>query len=161
MAGRLAGVSGACLMIFTLAAPEAQAQQVRRKFKDKIHVVQKKPVLQKKRLEIAPRFGLSFNDPLYRSFKVGANLNYHIAGDERYKEHGGWQLLDRVKWLQANPERARDIAYEGSRYMRQIYRTEEVLCYMARLLDGFSQLLDFAPRPDASFTAHADYECPC
>ena len=57
MAGRLAGVSGACLMIFTLAAPEAQAQQVRRKFKDKIHVVQKKPVLQKKRLEIAPRFG--------------------------------------------------------------------------------------------------------
>lgn len=80
MVGRLAGVLGACLMVFTLAAPEVQAQeQVRRKFKDKIHVVQKKPVLQKKRLEIAPRFGLSFNDPLYRSFKVGANLNYHIA----------------------------------------------------------------------------------
>ena len=78
MVGRAAGVLGASLMIFVLAAPEAQAQQVRRKFKDKIHVVQKKPVLQKKRLEIAPRFGLSFNDPLYRSFKVGANLNYHI-----------------------------------------------------------------------------------
>lgn len=52
---------------------------MRRKFKDKIHVVQRKPVLQKKRLEVAPRFGLSFNDPLYRSFKVGGNINYHIA----------------------------------------------------------------------------------
>ena len=30
-----------------------------------------------------------------------AYLNLHFAGDERYKvTHGGWTLLDRVKWLQ-------------------------------------------------------------
>lgn len=61
------------------SAPAAQAQQVRKKFKDKIHVIQRKPVLKKKRFEVAPRFGLSFNDPLYRSFKAGANANYHIG----------------------------------------------------------------------------------
>lgn len=27
-------------------------------------------------------------------------LNLHLAGDERYNEHGGWQKLDKVKWLQ-------------------------------------------------------------
>ena len=70
-------------------------------------------------------------------------------------------LVDRVKWLQRHPRRAKRIAYEGSRFMRQVYRTEEVLCYMARVLDGFAELLDFEPRPDASFEAHADYECPC
>ena len=45
--------------------------------------------------------------------------------------------------------------------MREIYTTNEVICYMARVLDGFSKLLDYKPRPDARFDAHADYECPC
>lgn len=69
----------AALATVAMSAPEAQAQQVRKKFKDKIHVIQRKPVLQKKRFELAPRFGVSFNDPLYRSFKVGLNANYHIT----------------------------------------------------------------------------------
>ncbi len=58
---------------------DAEAQMVRTKFKDKVHVVQPKPVLQKGRFEFAPRFGASVNDAVYQSFKVGANANYHIA----------------------------------------------------------------------------------
>lgn len=58
---------------------DASAQQVRGKFKDTIHVVQPKPVLQKGRFELAPRFGASINDDVYRSFKLGTNLNYHIT----------------------------------------------------------------------------------
>jgi len=70
-------------------------------------------------------------------------------------------LVDKVKWLQANPATAKKIAYDGSVFMRKIYRTQEVICYMARVLDGFSKLLDYEVVPDARFEAHADYECPC
>lgn len=63
----------------SLAAADAHAQQVRAKFDDKIHVVQPKPVLQKKRFELAPRFGASVNDDIYRHFKVGVQGNFHIA----------------------------------------------------------------------------------
>lgn len=79
------GVSWCCVgVLLSLLASPAYAQsgpkkQVRKKFKDKIHVLQRKPVLQKKRFELAPRFGTSFNDPLYKSFRVGVNANYHIA----------------------------------------------------------------------------------
>lgn len=72
-----------CVMMSVLAMPAFAApkkkQQVRKKFKDKIHVVQRKPVLQKKRFELTPRFGTSFNDSLYKSFRVGVNANYHIT----------------------------------------------------------------------------------
>jgi outer membrane beta-barrel protein len=44
-----------------------------------VHVVQDKPVLQGQRLEFAPRFGMSVNDSVYRSAKVGGNLNYHFV----------------------------------------------------------------------------------
>ena len=70
-------------------------------------------------------------------------------------------LVDKVKWLQAHPDKAKKIAYDGSEYMRKIYRTQEVICYMARVLTGFSELLDFEVSPDSRFEAHADYECPC
>ena len=77
------GVAGLCagLMALSLTSPglAAPKNQVRKKFKDKIHVVQRKPVLKKKRFELTPRFGTSFNDPLYKSFRVGLNANYHIA----------------------------------------------------------------------------------
>ncbi len=63
-----------------LMAPEdASAQQVRRQFKDKIHVLQPKPVLQKQRFDISPHIGFSFNDPLFQSVRVGVNANYHIS----------------------------------------------------------------------------------
>lgn len=57
---------------------QEQKQQIKRKFKDKIHVVQPKPVLQKGRFELSPRFGMTVNDSVTRNFKVGVNANFHI-----------------------------------------------------------------------------------
>ncbi len=57
----------------------ASAQEDSEEFQDEVHVVQKKPVLVGQRLELAPRFGVSVNDSVYRSFKVGGNLDYHIT----------------------------------------------------------------------------------
>ena len=62
-----------------MAPGDASAQQVRRQFKDKIHVLQPKPVLSKGRFDISPHMGFSFNDPLYQSVRVGVNANYHIS----------------------------------------------------------------------------------
>ncbi|MBA2662939.1 MAG: outer membrane beta-barrel domain-containing protein [Bradymonadaceae bacterium] len=76
-ASRLAGAMLVCLAL--LVAQPAMAQQKRTKFSDTIHVVQRKPVLQKGRFDLAPRFGMSLNDSIYRSFKVGTNANYHFT----------------------------------------------------------------------------------
>lgn len=57
----------------------AQDERVRKKFDDKIHVVQPKPVLQKGRFELQPKFGFSLNDAINRSFMLGVNANYHIT----------------------------------------------------------------------------------
>ncbi|QED25897.1 outer membrane beta-barrel domain-containing protein [Microvenator marinus] len=66
--------------LLSIALPSvAEAQQVRAQFDDKIHVLQPKPVLQKGRFELAPRFGVSVNDDVYRSFKLGLNANYHLS----------------------------------------------------------------------------------
>ncbi len=54
-------------------------QEIRKKFKDQIHVVQPKPVLQKKRFELVTRFGMTINDSIQRRFKLGVNANFHIA----------------------------------------------------------------------------------
>jgi outer membrane beta-barrel protein len=75
-----------------LTPRDAQAQQVRKKFKDKIHVIQKKPVLQKKRFDLAPRFGMSINDSVYQSFKVGAAGTFHIT--ERVGISGSFDWYD-------------------------------------------------------------------
>ncbi len=56
----------------------AQDERVRKKFKDKIHVVQPKPVLQKGRFELQPKFGMSLNDAINRSVMLGISANYHI-----------------------------------------------------------------------------------
>lgn len=63
----------------TLIPDDAHAQRVRTSFKDTVHVVQPKPVLQKKRFEIAPRLGASINDDIFQSFRVGATATYHIT----------------------------------------------------------------------------------
>lgn len=55
------------------------AQETRQEFSDTIHVVQRKPVLQKGRFDLVPRLGMTINDSMYRSYKVGVNGNYHIA----------------------------------------------------------------------------------
>lgn len=58
---------------------DASSQEVRQEFDDTIHVVQRKPVLQKSRLDLTPRIGVTFNDSIYRTMKVGASANYHIS----------------------------------------------------------------------------------
>jgi hypothetical protein len=55
-----------------------------------------------------------------------------------------------------------EFRYEGSRFMREIYTTEQVICYVGRLLDSFSKLLSYKVKiPDKSFTYHEDSECSC
>ncbi len=75
-----AWVGGACALLSVLALPqEVEAQQVRRKFRDKIHVIQRKPVLQKKRFDIAPKLGYSLNDPLVSTPVAGGSASYHFT----------------------------------------------------------------------------------
>lgn len=69
----------------TLASPgeasaqdEPQNETIKRNFKDKIHVVQPKPVLQKGRFEFAPRLGMTVNDSVVRNYRVGLNANFHL-----------------------------------------------------------------------------------
>ena len=77
---RIPTIIGALLLMCAVASTASAQQQVRKKFKkDRIHVLQPKPVLQKKRFELVPRFGLTFNDSVNRNFKVGVNANFHIA----------------------------------------------------------------------------------
>lgn len=61
-------------------APNAFAEEKEKEeFEDTIHVIQRKPVLEENRFELTPRFGMSVNDSVYRSFKVGTNANFHIS----------------------------------------------------------------------------------
>ena len=78
-------------MVVGLSSAAAEDKE-KEDFEDTIHVIQKKPVLEQQRLEIAPRFGMSVNDSVYRSFKAGANLNYHIS--ERFYLGGLFEWYD-------------------------------------------------------------------
>ncbi len=69
----------ACLAVEVAPVSAQEDDQEKQEFDDPVHVVQRKPVLKKQRFEFAPRFGTSLNDAIYRSFKVGANANYHIT----------------------------------------------------------------------------------
>lgn len=64
---------------FTANDAFAQDERVRKKFKDKIHVVQPKPVLQKGRFELQPKFGFSLNDAINRNVMLGAGATYHLV----------------------------------------------------------------------------------
>ena len=67
------------ILICAFATPAIAADTDKEDFEDTIHVVQRKPVLQKGRFDLAPRFGMSVNDSMYRHFKVGVNGNYHFT----------------------------------------------------------------------------------
>lgn len=73
-----ASIALVCLCSMSMVS-DAQAQQVRRKFKDKIHVIQPKPVLQKGRLDISPRVGYTVNDSLASTPKAGVGVAYHFS----------------------------------------------------------------------------------
>jgi outer membrane beta-barrel protein len=68
-----------CGAVLAVLHEPASAQTTRQEFDDTIHVIQRKPVLQKGRLDLAPRIGVTFNDNIYRTMKVGINANYHIS----------------------------------------------------------------------------------
>jgi outer membrane beta-barrel protein len=70
----------AAVSVLTATSDDAFAQdeRVRKKFDDKIHVVQPKPVLQKGRFELQPKFGMSLNDAINTSVMAGVSANYHI-----------------------------------------------------------------------------------
>lgn len=76
-ASRLAAITFACVALL-LSVP-GQAQQKQQKFSDTIHVIQRKPVLQKGRFDLAPRIGLTLNDSIQRNVRVGGNANYHFT----------------------------------------------------------------------------------
>lgn len=52
--------------------------QIKPNADDDIFVLQRKPMLRRNRVELAPSFGLTVNDSLIRQFEVGGTLTYHI-----------------------------------------------------------------------------------
>lgn len=66
-------------LVLAVATPVMAEDTAKEDFEDTIHVVQKKPVLQKSRFDLVPRFGMSVNDSMYRHFKVGVSGNYHFT----------------------------------------------------------------------------------
>lgn len=74
-----AGVILVASLILLTALPAWAQEKAREDYEDTIHVIQQKPVLQKGRFDLTPRFGVSVNDSMYRHFKVGGNANYHFT----------------------------------------------------------------------------------
>ena len=68
-----------CGAVIAALHEPAAAQTSKQEFDDTIHVIQRKPVLQKGRLDLVPRIGITFNDTIYRTMKVGVNANFHIS----------------------------------------------------------------------------------
>lgn len=57
----------------TAAAQEGDPED----YGDTVHVVQPKPVLQKGRVNLTPRFGMTINDAIHRNFKAGVHADYY------------------------------------------------------------------------------------
>jgi outer membrane beta-barrel protein len=67
------------VLVLLISQPVVAQETARQDFDDTIHVLQRKPVLQKGRFDLVPRFGVSVNDSLYRHYKAGINGNYHFS----------------------------------------------------------------------------------
>lgn len=76
-------------------------------YSDAIHVIQPKPVLQKKRFSLSPRLGMTVNDAVYRNFMVGANANYHLT--ERLYLGGIFQWFNFGDFLGGPTQAYRDV----------------------------------------------------
>ena len=48
-------------------------------FQEQIHVYQRRPFMRKLRFELAPTFGVSFNETLTNHVAVGANATFHVT----------------------------------------------------------------------------------
>lgn len=66
---------GSLIVLMALSAP-AFGQSLA---EGEIAIIQPKPVLLQHRVEVIPRFGVSFNDPLISQFHSGGSLYYHIS----------------------------------------------------------------------------------
>lgn len=98
----------------TALSAQVSAQETVQEFSDTIHVIQRRPVLQKGRLDLAPRFGVNVNDAIYRNFRVGANLNYHFT--ERFYAGALFDWYDFGEVLGGPTQSFRDVDTEsGSR----------------------------------------------
>jgi len=87
-------VAAASLLTFATSgfSQDDEETKERQSFEDTVHVIQRKPLLEEGRFELTPRFGVSVNDSIYRSFKVGTNANYHIT--ERLYVGGLFEWFD-------------------------------------------------------------------
>jgi outer membrane beta-barrel protein len=72
-------ISGVLIVLMAQPALAQEEETTRQDFEDTVHVIQRKPVLQKGRFDLAPRMGVSVNDSMYRHYKAAVNGNYHFS----------------------------------------------------------------------------------
>ena len=63
-------------------------------------------------------------------------------------------LVEKLEWLNANPEEARRIAEQGTKRAAEFYKPERVLCDLARVLIGLAARLDFEVTVQPGMLAH-------
>ncbi|TXD37820.1 outer membrane beta-barrel domain-containing protein [Lujinxingia vulgaris] len=95
----------------TVLSASVSAQETVQEFSDTIHVIQRRPVLQKQRVDLTPRFGVNVNDAIYRNFRVGANLNYHFS--ERFYAGAIFDWYDFGEVLGGPTQSFRDVDTEA------------------------------------------------
>lgn len=76
---RFLAASAVLLGTIMVVSPVSADETTPGDYGDTVHVIQPKPVLQKGRLDVTPRVGMTINDPLYRNFKIAAHANFHIS----------------------------------------------------------------------------------
>jgi outer membrane beta-barrel protein len=69
----------AAALLFAVLPASAQTLEEAEREEDYIRVVQTSPFTRGGRLQIAPTFGFSINDPLLQQFLVGANISYFFT----------------------------------------------------------------------------------
>lgn len=86
------------------AQEEVSAQQ----YEDgTITVIQPKPVLRRRRLQLSPHFGMTINDPVLRQWAVGGTLAYNAT--ERFSVVGGFDWMDFGSTLGGVTERYEEV----------------------------------------------------
>lgn len=87
--GRLVWGLVALTLVFV---EEAEAQTAQAVEEGTITVIQPRPVLRRNRVSIAPRFGMTINDPLLRQFTAGGTLAFNIG--ERWAVGATYEQFD-------------------------------------------------------------------
>ncbi len=66
------------LILFASTIPGLRSADAQALSEGEIAIIQPKPVLLQHRVEVIPRFGVAFADPLITQFHAGGSLYYHI-----------------------------------------------------------------------------------